>query len=208
MSCYIYNGEKYSQEKLIFLLKNKGSWKYEISPDLNINGETGQEILDDLYRRQNEKGSLLTLDEIVGVELRNAYPQLSNIKVELSGQEQNELAFYENAGIRGKRLNIAGIYKQYDQNKFGNPKSVILHEIQHAIQDIEGFSMGGNPTLFNELKSIDDKQKVSSLLNKSKDRNKWGMLSIQLNVFDRSRVNYLINAIGFDKVKKFTTEKE
>ena len=205
MSCYIYNNEKYTQEVLLSLLKNKGSWKYEISPNLNINGDTGQEILDELYRRQNEKGSLLTLDEIVGDELKNAYPTLSNIKVELSGQEQNTLAFYENAGIRGKRLNIAGIYGQYDQNKFGSPKSVIYHEIQHAIQDIEGFSMGGNPALFNELKNIEDKQKVASLLNKSKDRNKWGMLSPQLNVFDRSRISYLIDAVGFDKVKKFAS---
>ena len=205
MSCYIYNGEKYTQEDLVYLLKNKGSWKYEIYPNLNINGETGQEILDELYKRQNEKGYLLTLDEIVGDELKKAYPALSNVKVELSGQEQNVLAFYENAGLRGKRLNIAGVYSQYDQNKFGSPKSIIHHEIQHAIQDIEGFSTGGNPELFNELKNIEDKQKVASLLNKSKDRNKWGMLSMQLNVFDRSRVTYLINAIGFDKVKKFTS---
>lgn len=70
-------------------------------------------------------------------ELYRAYPQLADISVTQTptiGAEKGSLTY---AGNRFDDLNIKDVV---------DPRSVSLHEMQHAIQAIEGMSPGANPT--------------------------------------------------------------
>ena len=176
----------------------EGKWKYELQPFLNIQSENGKEIIEELYKRQDEKGSMLSVSDLVSDELKLAYPQLENIRVSLSGAEKKVLAFYSNEGIRGKFINLAGLYSNYDENKFGSPKSVIHHEIQHAIQEIEGFSQGSNPALFNLLSDIKDKEKVYDVISKVNNTNSIStkLFNSDISIFDRNIVSTLVREIN------------
>lgn len=81
-----------------------------------------------------------TLDEVLDhEELYRQYPQMSNFKIvvdeDLSGT--NTMGYYDSTdGIIAIRENIAEDPKLF--------KSVLLHEIQHLVQNTEGFDSGTN----------------------------------------------------------------
>jgi hypothetical protein len=78
--------------------------------------------------------------EIVAPDLFDAYPQLKDVAVEI-----NFMFYGDNANTRGyydsdkKKIVING------RTEFSARKSILIHEIQHAVQDIEGFARGGSP---------------------------------------------------------------
>ena len=110
MDCYRYQDKVYSKEELISYVKeNKeefnylgAKWRYEITDDLNIKATSGVDIVNELYKRQEDKGAQLTLDEIVSEELKKAYPSLKEVRIVLSGAEDGTIAYYENKGLSGK----------------------------------------------------------------------------------------------------------
>lgn len=82
----------------------------------------------------------VTLDRVVNApELFKAYPQLKNVqfKIEKLG-----------SGYRGS-FNEAQNTLKLDESANVN---TLLHEIQHAIQEIEGFAKGGNTETFTPIK--------------------------------------------------------
>lgn len=102
------------------------------------------------------------LDDVLDFpELFEAYPQLRSIQLaEDTGMELADASYADFARRHGAK---AG--KEDGQYPFGfinmNPKSsawsnaqeakgLLLHEVQHAIQDIEGFAKGGNPKTVRE----------------------------------------------------------
>lgn len=142
-----------------------GQWRYEI-PDIQIKDgafrvieeadaarDAEQNALwertdlpEDEYVNQDiaiankyESQTLTTkLDEVVDApELFRAYPQLKDLTVEFGELPRLVGAYYDPAAkvVRlGRRANI--LQKQ--------TRSDLAHEIQHAIQDIEGFARGSN----------------------------------------------------------------
>ncbi len=92
-------------------------------------------------------------DVMEAPELFKAYPQLEKIKFIVKNLE---------AGLQG----------QYDADTdiiTLSPmagKSTLLHEVQHAIQDIEGFAKGGNERQFDEISAEPLREKVSELNKK------------------------------------------
>lgn len=109
-----------------------GEWRFEISDDeafVNFgNAPTDTEV---------------TLADVLEHEkLYNAYPQLKDIPVivdtTLIGSGHG--AEYENGRIR---INPESYFR-----KDKSLKQTLLHEIQHAIQRIEGFARGGSPQYF------------------------------------------------------------
>ena len=74
-------------------------------------------------------------DSISDSSIFNEYPKLGYINI-----KEGPNSFYDHA----TKKNI-GI-KENSKNK----KSVYLHEVQHAIQDNEGWPMGGNPSMIDE----------------------------------------------------------
>jgi hypothetical protein len=133
-----------------------GKWRYEM-PDIEINDNI----------REIGKGdiSALPLDDVIsGKELFKAYPQLKGIMVDIDDDMPASASFDGNT-ISLQELTILGSYN--------NLKKSIIHELQHAIQDIEGFAQGGRwtkETVSERIKAgyeiaefIEDKAKESNI---------------------------------------------
>lgn len=68
-------------------------------------------------------------------ELFAAYPQLKNIRVERHKA-------WQYSGFYSEAENLIALHANLDEAEV---LEVLLHEIQHAVQGIEGFARGGNP---------------------------------------------------------------
>lgn len=147
-----------------------GQWRYEI-PDIQFKENGFRVILEadkarnaeqeELYKRSDlsddevlnmdkniadkyeNKVLKTTLDEIVEApELFDAYPQLRSMRVEFGKLPNQVLGYYspvDNLIRVDRRANIV----------LAETRTVLAHEIQHAIQEIEGFALGGNPNAFS-----------------------------------------------------------
>ena len=208
MACYLYKGKKYTQEELITAIKEEnsfGKWQYEIFDDkLKIEATDPKEIWNELFAKQEAKGALLNLSEIVSDELSKAYPQLKDVKVQLSNGEDDSIAFYANRGLAGKVLNLANIYN-YNGVSEGTTQSIIIHEVQHAIQDIEGFSSGANAMLFSLADNISNKEGIYDLLKNAKNVDELNRIVrrsfTEIGYKDREYLNKLF--LGLNNFKKF-----
>lgn len=131
-----------------------GKWRYEM-PDV---------VLRDPKEWVNKK--TLTLSDIVEKpndlfkeypELFDAYPELKDMKI-LKGRAKSGGVFYNNAIT----LNLGDIREaiKYDLDthyKLANNslKKTLVHEIQHYIQDKEGFEQGGNSEMIVDKNALD-----------------------------------------------------
>lgn len=107
-----------------WLQAKDGKWRYEI-PDAAAT----------FIKKENGK----LYDVLKHDALYEAYPQLKNIDVDF---DASEIAGAHYSGENGGRISL--------NSNFG--EGILLHEIQHEIQDIEGFSPGGSPndsTIYN-----------------------------------------------------------
>ena len=90
-------------------------------------------------------GGMRLADALKYDELYEAYPELADVVVRYSGMETaNGRAIYGNGEpeIQINR-NLEGEWEKIH--------SILLHEIQHHIQNIEGFAKGGNPSYARRL---------------------------------------------------------
>ena len=134
---------------------SKGNWKFEI-PDK------------DVERIIHRKGFSPDGSERVSIPLSNvirhenlfkAYPQLRNLRIDFD-PSLNHLGQYD----RGKGGSLGSITLKADpMGKYLSREetSTLLHELQHAIQDIEGFPQGGSTETIKSLafKRFDQMQK-------------------------------------------------
>ena len=96
-----------------------------------------------------------SLDDVIyAPELFTAYPQLAKIKFIVKKLEPGLMGQYDGTTIVLDEM---------------APKSTLLHEIQHAIQDIEGFAKGGSDTQFEEISADNIRDKLKELNNKMTD---------------------------------------
>jgi hypothetical protein len=118
------------------------------------------------YGRQTPVENITIGDLLDHPELFNAYPELKNIPTEkVSGMMFGTEAYYD------PKSNIVGLkgLNQYMMDKVDkqlvDTTSSLLHELQHAVQTIEGFPRGGNTREFmkksterveQELRKVDD----------------------------------------------------
>ncbi|WP_300760385.1 hypothetical protein [uncultured Akkermansia sp.] len=120
-----------------------------------------------------EKENVYRLGDVLDyLELYEAYPELKEIRVELKELESE----------------VYGFWSKYDNlivvseivQKLGTSESVrelLLHEIQHAIQGIEGFSPGINPNYAQEIvnKRASDWRIWNSKVRQAKKLKKAGL---------------------------------
>ena len=116
-----------------------GKWRYEIE-DVKLKG------LDWI----NQRKQLMLKDIVDAEELFKAYPQLADIKIKKSRA-------WDGASYSSKDNTIEiklGWARDWMPHR---PKDVeidlnstLVHEVQHAIQKIEGFARGGNSTMLKE----------------------------------------------------------
>jgi len=118
------------------------------------------------YGRQTPVENITVGDLLDHPELFNAYPELKNIPAEkVSGMMFGTEAYYD------PKSNIVGLkgLNPYLMDKVDkqlvDSTSYLLHELQHAVQTIEGFPRGGNTKEFmkksterveQELRKVDD----------------------------------------------------
>jgi len=114
-----------------------GKWRYEVPEGKMVSGRVGHWFLPEIYEDP---------------ELYAAYPQIRDLDV--------VIARNNGRSVRGS-FNGNVIYIYADDLKQAN--STLNHEIQHAIQDIEGFAKGGSPENGLNLLRNELIQKVSNL---------------------------------------------
>jgi hypothetical protein len=137
-----------------------GKWRQEIS-------DVGSKITDDVYKgiKENQRYEGLMSNALEHPELYKAYPDVGNIKTGMYAWSKPEGSY-----MADTRTITAG------GPSTGYQKSAALHEIQHDIQQKEGFARGGSPENFPSSQDINDAQVMSTLIKKGSlpsEASKW-----------------------------------
>ena len=159
-----------------------GKWRYEIkdlsiiSDDATVSGYNNLQEWFDGNKRTDGKLSLINFAGITSRQTRreainnaknrgfditnifDAYPKISEINIELSDVEDSK-------GSYNPRTNTITLNKKLS---FKEADSTLIHEIQHAVQEIEGFASGGNSKSTTNL-SNKEIQQVSQVEKAIKD---------------------------------------
>lgn len=116
-----------------------GKWRYEIADsklndmmDVDGKGKMVKRHKEDMLWTSGKLGEV-----VVAPELFKAYPKLKNVRLETDSIMNN----LPSNGEYNAETNTITIHA--DELKYLD--SILNHEIQHAIQHIEGFARGGNP---------------------------------------------------------------
>ncbi len=119
-----------------------GKWKYEITDDMGLDNFNAGLEKDGLYGEEVFVSDFLDPNS----KLLKAYPQLKDTKVVINRKkiDSSTRASYSRSENRITLYtkNISGMFKK--DGGMEGAKSTLLHEVQHAIQEIEGFAKGGN----------------------------------------------------------------
>lgn len=133
-----------------------GKWRVEI-PDLRM--KDAKAIERKWVKRSLHEGEVYALflrDLIDAKDLFKAYPDLADIKVHVfKSKKSNEAAAYYSSS---DSIDIYGVESATNLMK---RRSDLAHEIQHAIQEREGFAKGGTPEEVAEfVKNMESKQRI------------------------------------------------
>lgn len=158
-----------------------GKWRYEM-PDAKIKdmkdiggGNIVKRFDDDMLWND---GKLTDVIDAPG--LFEAYPQLKDVRIDTDAI-MNDMP---SNGVYNAKTNTITIHA--DELKYMN--SILNHEIQHAIQHIEGFARGGSPRLIRgEVKKNDDYNSYKSLAGEVEARN----VESRMGMTDEERRNSL-----------------
>lgn len=170
LSDKVYNGEKLSNEE-------------EVRFDELSKKET--ELKDSL-----KKSDIKFLDDYVSDRtLFKEYPKLKQVKVE----------FYDGNFFDGGSYSHDDMTIRINNNSPLDAKSVLAHEVQHAIQHIEGFSKGGNVRTYrNYLNSLKEKRDAWSMINEFEEKSKeLGNDASQIDVYKAVRDEYISLGMSF-----------
>jgi predicted GNAT family acetyltransferase len=96
--------------------------------------------------------------------LYEAYPKLKGVVIRQGRDNGNYLGSYERRP--SQEVGMVEVAKEGLKN---NPNSTAAHEMQHAIQDLEGWQSGGNPEQFVSTQEVNDAKIVANLLGKGQD---------------------------------------
>ena len=163
LSDKVYNGEKLSNEE-------------EARFDELSKKET--ELKDSL-----KKSDIKFLDDYVSDStLFKEYPELKQVKVE----------FYDGSFFDGGSYSHHDMTIRINNNSPLDAKSILVHEVQHAIQYIEGFSRGGNSRTYrNYLNSLKEKRDAWSMIDEFEEKSKeLGSDASQMDVYKAVRDEY------------------
>jgi hypothetical protein len=136
-----------------------GKWRYE-TPDEKFTHEFVESLekSSERYIDKRTQGSYATVEDIYGEnsELLKIYPSLAEALIKINIHPDNDNGGYFKKGTKGDK------YAPFRVDEIGvtatsieNAQAILIHEIQHAIQDIEGFATGGNLEEAKEKLRID-----------------------------------------------------
>ena len=153
-SFYSVNKQVWNETGWYIHPKDK-QWRFEIDDKKsNINydgfkahGTDALTLNEHIYNISFDKDGLpaLPLGEIFNhPKLFKQYPQLKNLDVNFKfDKNDNSLGFFSPGGI-GRNPSIGINTAKVDITKVNELKDILLHEIQHAVQELEGFAVGAN----------------------------------------------------------------
>lgn len=139
-----------------------GQWRYEIpDTDADILSKYNKKLDEAKARGIKEPTVITNLEDLLGEgsELFKYYPNLRKMAVIFSNYlPDGTSGLYDGANIE---LNAkeASRFEGEDLNN-ENIYGTLLHEIQHAVQDIEGFAKGGN------MQTATTKEGIDAIINK------------------------------------------
>jgi len=136
-----------------------GKWRYE-TPDEKFTPEFVESLekSSERYIDKRTQESYATVEDIYGEnsELLKIYPSLAEALIKINIHPDNDNGGYFKKGTKGDK------YAPFRVDEIGvtatsieNAQAILIHEIQHAIQDIEGFATGGNLEEAKEKLRID-----------------------------------------------------
>ena len=195
-----------------------GKWRYEM-PDV---------VLRDPKEWVNKK--TLTLSDIVErpndlfkeyPELFDAYPELKDVKIQ-KGRAKMGGSYYDNTitlNLGYIREAIKSGWDTYYKTSTRLLKMSLVHEIQHYIQEKEGFSQGGNSEMIIDKNALDaiaklraEKEAVAKEFyamspdeqqrRKNEINNRYNDLTKQIERLEKS------SRIGYDGYKRLSGEVE
>ncbi|MDR1170039.1 MAG: hypothetical protein LBK97_04300, partial [Prevotellaceae bacterium] len=134
-----------------------GKWRYEITY-IELN-DRGMEIYEEYYHKKAETSiKSVKLSEILDAkELFGAYPQFASKYVWLSKSEDGKESGEYDSSNESISVKVTP-YRSRLGKKRTEFEMTLAHEIQHAIQHIEGFERGDNPTR-KEGSKVDEMRK-------------------------------------------------
>ncbi|MCL2206573.1 MAG: hypothetical protein FWB90_00570 [Fibromonadales bacterium] len=144
-----------------------GKWKYEI-PDFTLKTDTFHRNRMDLGEIVKDEGGLF-----------KAYPELKDVSVNIQLDNPRHKGSYN---TKTNEITINGLLKGDDFRKS------LLHEVQHAIQEIEGFAKGGNldntyadVNVANQISMVE--HVITKAMNKQESFNKKNDANFPLSEF-------------------------
>lgn len=143
-------------------------------------------------RRTYEESDVRYLDDYVKDEkLFEAYPELKQVRVEMydAPTSNTGATWYSNQNLI--RVNKAALER-------ADFRSILAHEVQHAVQSIERFARGGNSTAYrNHLDALKEKRDAWSMIEEfDRKRKEFGEDASQTDIYNALRDEYLSD--GFD----------
>ncbi len=123
--------------------------------------------------------------------LFKTYPELKNLKLVFDTFPEEDFVGAYNESSNRIYINL--------RHKYLDKSSIISHEIQHAIQNIEGFARGGNESTYRKhLDSLQEKRDAWSMLGEfSRKRDELGEDASQIDVYNALRDEYLSDGFEF-----------
>lgn len=159
-------------------------WRFEISDkDAKIDRKTLNLLLDEDHEFDLTLGDLLEHDK-----LYEAYPDLADMKVEKT-YRQDVAGFVRNGVI---------YINPKTEEDF---KSVLMHEIQHAIQHKEDFAKGGNEQMFSDA---ENRKAFEQLFREEADKKYRQLLMDELyGRYDEDKAKAILDAEeDFQRINK------
>jgi hypothetical protein len=127
-----------------------GKWRQEISDDTSLT----------TFPKRNEMGTILSINKrLKHDDLYKSYPELKKIDIELIPDGLGKAG-----GFNGNWLELA----TSEAGNIPSAKSIMLHELQHAIQSKEGFARGGMPSEISSYLQKENPSKYMELLKSGK----------------------------------------
>ena len=137
-------------------------WKFEISDKAAKLNKTALAIL----KEPDSRGSGLDLSDVIShPEIYKAYPQLE--KIVFSRERSDSPAYWTRWEGDNPRINVRPIINAPTiGGKRAGVKSATMHEMQHAVQELEKFGGGGSPELLKARINLGDEIESKIFLEK------------------------------------------
>ena len=113
--------------------------------------------------------------------------------------KQVKVEFYDGSFLDGGSYSHHDMTIRINNNSPLDAKSILVHEVQHAIQYIEGFSKGGNSRTYrNYLNSLKEKRDAWSMIDEFEEKSKeLGSDASQMDVYKAVRDEYTSLGMSF-----------